>query len=48
MGIIIVCMLEKEMAGNPLQCCLENPMDIGACEGYISWGHKESDTTDVT
>ena len=32
--------------GNPLQySCLGNPMDRGACS---TWGHKESDTTEVT
>ena len=33
---------------NPLQySCLENSMDRGLA-GYSSWGHKESDTTEVT
>ena len=32
--------------GNPLQySCLENPMVRGAWSG-LSWGHKESDTTE--
>ena len=32
--------------GNPPQyCCLENPMDRGAWQGYSAWGHKETDTT---
>ena len=32
--------------GNPLQySCLENSMDL---LGYSPWGHKESDTTEVT
>ena len=35
--------------GNPLQySCLENPMDTGAWQPYCPWGHKESDTTEVT
>ena len=34
--------------GNPLQCsCLENPQDRNLV-GYGPWGHKESDTTEVT
>ena len=33
--------------GNPLQCsCLENPHGQRSLEGYSSWGHKESDTTE--
>ena len=35
-----------ERDGNPLQySCLENPMVRGAWSG-LSWGHKESDTTE--
>ena len=35
--------------GSPLQySCLENPMDKGSLSGYSPWGHKESDTTEVT
>ena len=35
--------------GNPLQySCLENPMDRRAWLSYSLWGHKESDTSDVT
>ena len=35
--------------GNPLQySCLENAMDRGVWGGYSPWGHKESDTTEVT
>ena len=35
--------------GNLLQySCLENPMDREALAGYSPWGHKESDSTDVT
>ena len=36
--------------GNPLQySCLKNPMDRGAWQATVSlWGHKESDTTEVT
>ena len=38
----------EEGHANLLQCsCLENPVDRGAC-GYSLWGHKESDTTEVT
>ena len=35
---------------NPLQYpCLENPMDRGAWWAtYSPWGHRESDTTEVT
>ena len=34
--------------GDPLQdCCLENPMDRGAREGYGPWGHTELNTADV-
>ena len=34
--------------GNSFQySCLENSMDRGLA-GYSSWGHKESDTTEVT
>ena len=33
--------------GNPLQnSCLENPHRQRSLAGYISWGHKESDTTE--
>ena len=36
-----------EGSSYPLQdSCLENPMDRGILEGCISWGHKESDTTE--
>ena len=28
--------------------CLENPYGLRTLEGYSSWGHKESDTTEVT
>ena len=35
--------------GNPLQCsCLENPHGRRSLAGYSPWGHKESDTTEVT
>ena len=35
--------------GNPLQySCLDNPMDRGAWQATSPWGHKESDTTEVT
>ena len=38
-----------EENGNLLQySCLENPMDREALAGYSPWGHKESDSTDVT
>ena len=38
---------------NPLQYCLENPMDSGAwrackLEPYSPWGRKELDMTEVT
>ena len=34
--------------GNPLQCsCLESHGQR-SLEGYSPWGHKESDTTEVT
>ena len=34
--------------GSLLQCsCLENPTDRGVCRASL-WGHKESDTTEVT
>ena len=34
---------------NPLQySCLENPMDIGAWQGYSPQDCKESDMTEVT
>ena len=33
--------------GNPLQySCLENPLGWKSLEGYSSWGHKESSTTE--
>ena len=33
--------------GNPLQySCLENPHRLRSREGYSSWDHKESDTTE--
>ena len=33
----------------PLQySCLENPIDRGAWQGYIPWGHRESDMTEHT
>jgi len=35
--------------GNPLQySCLENPMDKRSLVGCGPWGHKESETTEVT
>ena len=35
--------------GNPLQySCLENPHGQSSLAGYSSWGHKESDMTEVT
>ena len=35
--------------GNPLQCsCLEDPRGMGSLVGCHLWGHKESDTTEVT
>ena len=35
--------------GNPLQySCLENPHGQKSMAGYSPWGHKESDTTEVT
>ena len=37
--------------GNPLQySCLENPMDREGWQGHqrSPWGHKESDTMEVT
>ena len=35
--------------GYPLQySCLENPTDKRSLVGYSPWGHKESDTTEVT
>ena len=35
--------------GNPLQyACLENPHGQRSLAGYSSWGHKESDMTEVT
>ena len=35
--------------GNPLQySCLENPMDKRSLIGCDPWGHKESETTEVT
>ena len=37
----------REGNGNPLQySCLENPMDGGAWQDTVHWGHKESDTTE--
>ena len=39
----------QEGIGNPLQySCLKNPMDRRNPAGYSPWGHKESDTTEVT
>ena len=33
--------------GNPLQySCLENSTHRGGWQGYSSWGHEESDTTE--
>ena len=38
-----------EEKGNPLQYSyLKNSMESGAWGGYSPWGHKESDTTEVT
>ena len=36
--------------GNPLQySCLESPMDRGAWQAtYITWSHKDTDTTEHT
>ena len=35
--------------GNPLQySCLENLHGLTSLAGYSAWGHKESDTTEVT
>ena len=35
--------------GGPLQYSyLKNSMESGAWGGYSPWGHKESDTTEVT
>ena len=35
--------------GNPLQyACLENPHGQRSLAGYSSWGHKESNMTEVT
>ena len=35
--------------GNPLQYpCLENPHEQRSLVGYSTWGHKESDTNEVT
>ena len=28
--------------------CLENPMDKGAWQATVPWGHKESDITEAT
>ena len=34
--------------GKPSQCsCLENPINSGAWEAIVYWGHTESDTTEV-
>ena len=39
----------REGHGNPLQySCLDNPMDRGARWGCNAWGHKVSNTTEVT
>ena len=36
-------------SGNPLQySCLENPHGQRILVGYSPWGHKESDTTEMT
>ena len=36
-----------EEEGNPLlYSCLENPFGQRSLEGYSSWGHEESDTTE--
>ena len=33
--------------GNPLQySCLENPMDRGAWQATVPWGHKETNMTE--
>ena len=38
-----------EGSGNRLQySCLENPREQGNLAGYSSWGHKQSDITEVT
>ena len=35
--------------GNPSQySCLENPYGQRSLAGYSPWGHRESDTTEVT
>ena len=40
-------LLNRSRHGNPLQySCLENPHEQRRLEGYSSWGHKESDTTE--
>ena len=33
-------------SGNPLQSCLENPMDRGAWQATVHGDHKELDMTD--
>ena len=39
----------REVHSNPLQySCLENPHGQRSLAGYSPWGHKESDTTEVT
>ena len=39
----------REGHGNPLQySCLDSPMDRGARWGCNAWGHKVSNTTEVT
>ena len=39
----------QEGNGNPRQyTCLENPHGQKSLVGYSPWGHKESDTTEVT
>ena len=36
-------------SGNPLQySCLENPRRQRSLVGFSLWGHKESDTTEMT
>ena len=45
----VVSYTHGEGNGNPLQySCLENPHGQRSLAGYSPWGHKESDTTEVT
>ena len=42
----ISILFEEDNGTPPQYSCLENPMDGGAWQAAVQWGHKESDTTE--